>query len=53
MSRVPSMNGVYGEICAARYLRAQGYRVDTRLRNKTKDILGLEAGISKRQYPLF
>ncbi len=29
MSRDPTMNGVYGELCAARYLREKGYRLRT------------------------
>lgn len=31
-------------------LTKAGYSVDTRLRNKTKDILGLEAGVLKKQF---
>ena len=48
MSRVPSMNGVYGEICAARYLRAQGYRLRTanfRCRMGEIDIVAEKDGV--------
>lgn len=31
-------------------MRNAGYLVDTRLRNKKKDILGLEAGVSRKQF---
>lgn len=31
-------------------LKKAGYSLDTRLRNKTKDIVGLESGISKKQF---